>query len=106
MNKLAGMLHISRKAGKILLGRTAVLCRAGADKSLFILAAGDSGTDIMRKLDGLDVMKTDITSSELGEIFGRGKLSLIGITDESLAAGIRDLIKSQSRGSSDAAGQI
>jgi len=105
MNKLAGLLHISRKAGKILLGRNAVLAGAGTDKSILILAARDSGRDLMRKLEGLEFVKAKISASELGEIFGREKLSLIGITDEGLAAGIRDLIE---RGSeiSDSAGRI
>lgn len=106
MNGLAGMLHLSRKAGKVLLGRTAVLSAAAAEEVVFVLAAGDCGDDLMRKLSRYDVARIVLTSSELGEIFGREKLSLIGITDEGLAAGIMDILRRDERENSGAAGQI
>jgi len=97
MNGLAGLLHISRKAGKILFGRTAVFARVKSGRDVLVLIASDAGSALTRRLDGPNIMKINMTSAELGEVFAREKLSLVGITDSNLAAAIRRLIKRESR---------
>lgn len=103
MDKLAGMLHISRKAGKLLLGKTAVLKQAESDRALFIITSRDAGSDLKRKLTGLNMFGIDLSSDQLGEIFGRDKLSVLAITDSGLAANVKNMLK-KTRGSSKTTG--
>jgi len=86
------MLHIARKAGKLVMGRTAVLEARKRDKDLLALVASDAGSDLMRKLEAFDMIRIDLNSDRLGEIFGREKLSLVGITDRGIAAAVRRLV--------------
>lgn len=104
MKELVGLLNISRKAGRVLLGRTAVFEKARSGRFIFVLVACDAGSDLVRKIEGLNYAKIDLTSSDLGEIFGRDRLSVIGIIDEGLASGMRDLLKGNPGGESRPAG--
>jgi len=91
MKSLAGLLHISRKAGKLLLGRTAVAGRAKSGREIFVFVADDAGKTAMRKFEGIATERLKINSSELGEIFDRERLSIIGVTDKGLASEIREM---------------
>ncbi len=105
MEKLIGLFHISRKAGKLLMGKTAVLDKAKSAGRILIVVSRDAGSDLIRKLDGFDFVSIDLSSDQLGEIFNRNKLSVLAITDGGLAASIRDMIKQESWGYSDPAGK-
>ncbi|MEE9554254.1 MAG: hypothetical protein V3W18_08155 [candidate division Zixibacteria bacterium] len=105
MEKLIGLFHISRKAGKILLGKTAVLDKAKSDRSILIIVSRDAGADLIRKLKEFDFVGIDLSSDQMGEIFNRSRLSVLAITDGGLAANIRDTIKQESWGYSDPAGK-
>ena len=105
MEKLIGLFHISRKAGKLLMGKTVVLDKAKSGGFILIIVSRDAGSDLVRKLDGFDFVSIDLSSDQLGEIFNRNKLSVLAITDSGLAASIRDIMEQESCGYSDPAGK-
>jgi ribosomal protein L7Ae-like RNA K-turn-binding protein len=94
LDKLAGLIHISRKAGKLLSGRSAVLDRIRSRKEVYVFIARDAGSDLSRKVErAAGATRMHISSNELGSILGRERLSLLGITDRGLADELSEIIR-------------
>lgn len=93
MDKLAGLLHLCNKAGKLAFGRVAVFTSADRGEVALALTACDCGNDLRRKLSGVNTIDSDWTSDKLGGIFKRNRLSVVGIKDRGLADEISRLMK-------------
>lgn len=97
MEKLAGLLHISRKAGKLLLGRTSISAAVKKRGDVLVLTSRDANPRLLKSFGRSEIMKTGLSSKELGNIFDRDRLSFLGIIDRSLAAGVREIVRGQSK---------
>jgi ribosomal protein L30E len=95
MERLVGLLHLCRKAGKLILGQKAILTLLSRGSQPLILTAMDAGTALRRKLHGYRTVTVKWSSEKMGDIFGRQRVSVIGITDEDFASEIMNLIKSE-----------
>jgi ribosomal protein L7Ae-like RNA K-turn-binding protein len=93
MDKLAGLLHLCNKAGKLAFGRVAVCSSADRGEVALALITCDCGNDLRRKLSRVDTITSDWTSDKLGEIFERNRLSVVGIKDRGFADEISSLMK-------------
>lgn len=95
MDKVAGLLHLCNKAGKLALGRVAVRQLSGRGELALVLIARDAGNDLRRKFSGIDTITSEWTSDKMGEIFGRTLLSVVGIKDRGFAAEISGLLETK-----------
>lgn len=95
MERLIGLLHLCRKAGKLLVGQKAVISISSGGPQPLILTTLDIGAVLKRKLAGYRTITMKWSSEKMGDIFGRDRISVIGITDEGLASEIINLIKSE-----------
>jgi ribosomal protein L7Ae-like RNA K-turn-binding protein len=93
MERLIGLLNLCRKAGKLILGQKAVLSLLSRGGQPLILTARDTGEVLKRKLAGYRTITMKWPSDKLGGIFGRNRISVIGVTDENFASEIMNLIK-------------
>lgn len=95
MEKLVGLLHLSRKAGKLLLGQKIVLSFAAKEKISLILIAFDTGSALKKKLIHYKPVTINWSSDQFGEVFRRNKISVAGIIDSGMAGEILKIIKSE-----------
>jgi len=95
MERLIGLLHLCRKAGKLLVGQKAVISISSRKPQPLILTTLDVGTALKKKLAGYRTITMKWSSDKMGDIFGRDRVSVIGITDEGLASEIINLIESE-----------
>ncbi len=103
MNDLAGLLHLCKKAGDLILGQKAVLGQVKAGKEMTVLVTSDIGQALKKKLIKLELEYLDWSSDRLGEVFGREKLAVVGITNRSLAMRIKQLLHSPGNDKNDRA---
>lgn len=88
--KIPALLGFARKAGKLLLGRSAVAAAVRSEKILLILLAADAPEDLMDKVIGAHLRPTVIRLSalhkkELGELLGHKDVAILGICDRQFA---------------------
>jgi ribosomal protein L7Ae-like RNA K-turn-binding protein len=95
MERLIGILHLCRKAGKLILGQKAVLNHLSRGRQPLILTALDAGAVLRKKLTGYRTITMRWSSDKMGGIFGRERISVIGIMDEDFASEITNLIESE-----------
>lgn len=95
MDKLIGLLHLCRKAGKLKIGQKAVLSLHTEGHQPLILMAVDAGSGLKRKLAGCGTLTVGWSSEKMGVILGREKVSVLGITDGGFAAEIKNVMKSE-----------
>lgn len=95
MEKVVGLLHLCNKAGQLVLGRAAVGQLSDKGELALVLVTQDAGKDLRRKLSGIDTMTLDWTSGNLGEVFGRNRLAVLGIKDRGMAAEISRLLETR-----------
>ena len=95
MEKLIGLLHLCRKAGKLKIGQKAVLSLHTEDHQTLILMAVDAGSGLKRKLAGRVTLTIGWSSEKIGMVLGREKVSVLGITDGGFAAEIKNIMKSE-----------
>jgi ribosomal protein L7Ae-like RNA K-turn-binding protein len=91
--KLASLLGLARKAGKIALGHQAVKnAIIKGDLCLLILAEDCSPTTGKRFIkwsEGKGIKRISFfTQEKLGEIWGKGQISVAGLLDENFASAI------------------
>jgi len=95
MERLIGLLHLCRKAGKLFLGQQAVLSLSSKNRQPLIIMAVDAGLSLKRKLAENSTMTIAWSSGKLGEIFGRERISVFGVADDNFAAEIKNILKSE-----------
>ncbi len=78
-----------------------------SDPKMLVVVSRDLGADLGKKLQGVEYHSIDLSSSELGMIFGRDKLSVLAVADGGLAASISsDLIEMPADRSKQARGTL
>ncbi len=95
MERPVGLLHLCRKAGKLRIGQKAVLSARNGDPQPLILLAADVGSSLKRKLAAFETITVSWSSEKIGDIFGREKVSVLGIADSGFAAEIKNVLKSE-----------
>lgn len=97
-NKIQVLLRFARKAGKLAVGRSAVI-KAHKQKriALAILAtdATPKAQKIVEHLQGVSAVRFG-TKSELGELLGRNEVGMIGVLDHQFAASLKHAVNSKS----------
>jgi ribosomal protein L7Ae-like RNA K-turn-binding protein len=94
MDKLVGLLHLCRKAGKLKIGQKAVLSAQSLEHLPLILISADAGSALKRKCMTFDTITMDWNSDKMGGIFDRDKVSILGIADAGFAAEIKKILSS------------
>lgn len=94
MERLIGLLHLCRKAGKLLIGQKAALSFPAAANQPLLLLANDAGSALKRKMAGSETITIDLNSEKIGAIFDREKISVLGIADSGFAAEIKNVLES------------
>ncbi|MBN2016651.1 MAG: 50S ribosomal protein L7ae [Candidatus Cloacimonetes bacterium] len=94
--KVANLLRIARKAKAVAMGRIAVE-KAINKKETTLIFAGKKDNNFMRKRAKDCLAKGIIVShlfddNELGDIFGRQKLTLVAVIDKNFTKGINEIL--------------
>jgi len=89
LEDIRGLLHLARKAGKLVLGQTAVLEKAKSSTDLLILITSDAGQVLLRKFRDIEFVDIRMTSDELGEVFNRDRLSVLAVSDKNFGDEIK-----------------
>lgn len=92
MPEITGLLNLARKAGNLLIGQYEVLKAIKKNKEVLILISSDAGGAIKRKVNKLETINVTWNSEELGKLFGRSKISILGIDNRNLAREIKKRI--------------
>ena len=98
LTRIAGLLGLARKAGKLALGSDAVETALRQRKIFVLVFAEDASRATTGELERL-AMKNDVpvlylsSRDELGKLVGRETLAVLGVIDSSFASGITRLIK-------------
>lgn len=101
IEKIANLLRMARKAGKISIGKSAVE-RCINNRDAKIIFFGKEESNFIKKKLSL-CQKNDIkflfifNDEELAEIFGRRKLTMVSINDVNFANGINQIINKFSK---------
>ena len=95
MEDIRGLLHLARKAGKLVLGQTAVLEKFKNGTELLILITSDAGQVLLRKFRDIEFINIRMTSDELGEVFNREKLSVLAVSDKNFSDEIKKRLNAQ-----------
>jgi ribosomal protein L7Ae-like RNA K-turn-binding protein len=98
LTRIAGLLGLAQKAGKLALGSDAVEKALRQRKIYVLVFAEDASQATTGQLETL-AMKNDVpvfylsSRDELGKLVGREALAVLGIIDSSFANGITRLIE-------------
>jgi ribosomal protein L7Ae-like RNA K-turn-binding protein len=89
--KVDSFLGLSRRAGALVLGRTA--CRravANGTCHLLVVAAGAGASALIESGGGgrVPILESELSKEELGQRLGRSSLAVLGMTDADLARGL------------------
>ncbi len=88
INKLLGF---ARRAGKLAVGRSAVLMAEKQKRLALVLLAGDAtpkAERIVAHLRGIPSIRY-ATKDELGALLGRDEVGMVGILDQNFAVSIK-----------------
>lgn len=88
LGALAPYLHQARRAGALALGYRAVKQALAAGRCALLLLARDAGDSLRRLPRGATPLIELADRHALGAWAGRSELSIVGVTDPGLAAGI------------------
>jgi ribosomal protein L7Ae-like RNA K-turn-binding protein len=89
--KVESFLGLSRRAGALVLGRSA--CRraiANGTCHLLVVAseAGASAVSDSGAAPGVPILESGLSKDELGQRLGRSSVAVLGMTDADLARGL------------------
>jgi len=88
LGALAPYLHQARRAGALALGYRAVKQALAAGRCALLLLARDAGDSLRRLPRGATPLIELADRHALGAWAGRSELSILGVTDPDLAAGL------------------
>ena len=91
LRKLAGMLGLARRAGTLVVGRSACKRAALQGRVALLILARDAGPSAERDAGATAARRTlrcDADKVELGRWVGRSSVAVVAVTDPNLAAGI------------------
>ncbi len=92
--KVITLLGFANKAGKLAIGRSAVLATHSKNKLYAVLVAADASEKIEAILQEVDKETFRCcTKDELGQILGRHEVAIIGILDQGFVKSIRQAMK-------------
>ena len=92
-NKVEGMIHLARKAGKLIYGSDAA-ARAVKSGKAFLVILSEDASDNTKKLMKNKCQSYGVTliemmsAGELGDKFGKSDISVLAVSDENFAKAI------------------
>ena len=92
-SKVDGMIHLARKAGKIIYGSDAAVKAVRFKKAYLVILAEDASENTKKLINnkcksfGVQVLCMG-TAAELGEKFGKSDISVMAVSDENFAKAI------------------
>ena len=92
--KILTLLGFAKKAGKLVIGKQAVLKAFQKKRVYLILLSNDASSktiDELQRLNAKWFKLSDTSKFELGKIVGRNELSIIALSDQQFAKSIRKL---------------
>jgi len=83
-----GMLGLARRAGKLVMGSDRIL--ASKKDCLLIICASDASERTVKNMRelGTEMIFSDSTKRELGELLGAGEVAAVAVTDKNFATAI------------------
>ncbi len=100
MDKIKGLIGISKKAGKLVQGQDQVIKLIKLNKLSLVIMAENSGKNTEKKIEdktnyyNIDLIKI-FSKEELGQILGREIQGVIGIKDKGIGKKIVDIYNKQ-----------
>lgn len=94
IEKVLSLLRLARKGRRLEIGRTAVTILLNRKRASLVIIAADA-SDKLKKEITADCLRRNVscfifsTREELGSLFSRENIAVIGITDKDMAEGIR-----------------
>jgi 5-formyltetrahydrofolate cyclo-ligase len=102
-NELLGLVGLAQRAGKVVVGSTAVRNEIRRRKALLLIFAADFSSSARERLLARTENRPPVleigTMQEWGHFFGRQQVGVIAVTDRHFVAGIMQKVKSLSSGS-------
>ena len=95
-NKIRVLLGFARKAGKLAVGRSAVINAHKQKRIALAILATDAtpkAQKIVEHLQGVGAIRFG-TKNELGKILGRDEVGMIGVLDHEFAASLKHAMNS------------
>ncbi len=94
--KMLALLGLSRRAGRLAVGFSAVEQLVRQQRKVLIVAASDMGAAQKSKVQRFEnlagLIDDALTSEQMAAAFGRNKLAIIGLSDPGFVKGIKKLI--------------
>jgi len=96
-SKEEGMLHLARKAGKLIYGSDAAAKAVRAKKAHLVILAEDASDNTKKLMKnkcrsfGVPLIEM-MSAGEIGEKFGKSDISVLAVSDENFAKAIMNSI--------------
>jgi len=91
-NEIMGLLGLAQRAGKVIIGTTAVESELRRSREILLIFAEDFSAATKEKLLAAAVKRPQVlqvgTMAEWGKYFGRQQVGVIAVADKNFAAGI------------------
>ena len=80
--KIVTLLGFANRAGKLAIGKSAVISSIKKEKVLLVLFANDASEKLENDIgDVKSVQMQDISKDDLGKALGRNEVAIIGVCD-------------------------
>ena len=92
-SKAEGMIHLARKAGKLIYGSDAAVKAVRSGKAFLVILAGDASDNTRKLMNnkchsfGTPIIEM-MSAAELGEKFGKSDISVLAVSDKNFAKAI------------------
>lgn len=94
--KMLALLGLARRAGRLVIGFSAVEQEVRGSRKVLVIAASDMGGAQMSKVNRFEnlagLIDDALTSEQMADAFGRNKLAIIAVSDSGFIKGIKKLI--------------
>jgi ribosomal protein L7Ae-like RNA K-turn-binding protein len=97
-NEMMGLLGLAQRAGKVIMGTTAVANELRRPREILLIFAEDFSASTKAKLLAAATIRPQVlqigTMQEWGKYFGREQVGVIAVIDKNFVAGILKKMKS------------
>ena len=97
-NEIMGLLGLAQRAGKVIVGTTAVESELRRPREILLIFAEDFSAPTKAKLLAAAARPPQVLQigamAEWGKYFGRGQVGVIAVIDKNFVAGILQKMKS------------
>lgn len=88
--KIKTLLGFANKAGKLAIGKSAVLNSIKKEKVLLVILANDASEKLTNELGNIKSFQLqDLSKDDLGKVLGRSEVAIIGVCDAGFAKSMK-----------------